>query len=395
MTNAPTDFSPTQPAPEHPSALSRLWSIAVHPVTFVVLTIFWCLDLGIGSVLAHNKDPKFWTRMDAYPFNVWLGKVAPKTFPESLWVYILTVLTFLMVASLVLCTCNWFLRRRKRMRGMAEVCVHLGFLLVFGGFFLGSGWGTREQNLTLASGDEVSLKTLPLALKLLDVRTVKDAEGNELDTVSRVALLDVTGTQLAEGDVRINHPLIHGSVVVYPQGSAGKTPVAVVRAEGIGDLKFAPGRAVPLPDGRSLVARGYLPPGQKFGEWAGPGLVLGLLGADGKPAGSAFLGTSPGMGAASLDGVELAFVDFSEEVMAAFHVHRDPGVWLVLVGAVILSLGTLWALAGYLGNTVPPAERTPPAAPPERKNGPPPEAAADDGSGEPPRNGLDSENKLG
>jgi hypothetical protein len=367
----------------------------VNPVTFVVLTIFWCLDLGIGSVMAHNKDPKFWTRMDAYPFNLWLSQVAPKTFPESLWVYILTVLTFLMVASLVLCTLNWFLRRRRRMRGMAEVCVHLGFLLVFAGFLLGSGWGSREQGLTLSSGDVVSLQSLPLTLKLLDVKSVTDAEGNELDTVSRVALLDASGAQLAEGDVRINHPLIHGSVVVYPEGSAGRTPVAVVRARGIGDLKFAPGRAVPLPDGRAIGVRGFLQPGQRFGEWMGPGLVLGLLGADGKPAGSTFLGTAPGMGAASLDGLELSFAGFSEEVLAAFHVHRDPGVWLVLVGAVILSLGTLWALAGYLGNAVPPSEKAPSASPPEQNAEPPLEEGAADRGEELPRNGMDSENKMG
>jgi hypothetical protein len=32
-----------------------------------------------------------------------------------------------------------------------------------------------------------------------------------------------------------------------------------------------------------------------------------------------------------------------------YRVHHDPGVWLVILGTIILALGTVWALAGYLG----------------------------------------------
>ncbi len=31
-----------------------------------------------------------------------------------------------------------------------------------------------------------------------------------------------------------------------------------------------------------------------------------------------------------------------------YDVHHDPGVWLVLVGAVLLFAGTIWALTDYL-----------------------------------------------
>ena len=36
-------------------------------------------------------------------------------------------------------------------------------------------------------------------------------------------------------------------------------------------------------------------------------------------------------------------------VRGLFDVHRDPGIWLALSGGVILAIGTLWALFGYLG----------------------------------------------
>jgi hypothetical protein len=33
---------------------------------------------------------------------------------------------------------------------------------------------------------------------------------------------------------------------------------------------------------------------------------------------------------------------------AVYDVHRDPGVWLVMVGALLITLGTVWAFVLYL-----------------------------------------------
>ena len=60
------------------------WRLSVHPVTFVVLSVLWCVDLAAGSIAAYYNDPQFWQKMDAYPFNLWLKQVAPGTFPVSL-----------------------------------------------------------------------------------------------------------------------------------------------------------------------------------------------------------------------------------------------------------------------------------------------------------------------
>ncbi len=43
---------------------ATFWRLATSTVTFVYLSLCWCLDLGIGSILAYKKDPEFWVKME-------------------------------------------------------------------------------------------------------------------------------------------------------------------------------------------------------------------------------------------------------------------------------------------------------------------------------------------
>ncbi len=337
--------APESSAGTRPGLLQRLWNAAVSPATFVWLSILWCLDLAVGSIVAYRADPAFWVKMDAYPFNVWLREVAPRTLPQSLWVYILVVLTYLVVASLVLCTLNWFFRRRKRLRGMAEVLVHLGFLLIFTGFVLGSGFGSRVQGIRVAEGSAVPVGDTGLALRVDRVETVRGPAGRAWDTVSRVALLR-EGEPVAAGTVRTNHPLIWGSTVVYPQGASSRVIGATV-ATTEGTRRLRPGRDAALVAGKMLRLRAVLDPGVRRGPYIGPGAVVEVLGPGGETLGAAFL--SPGMqGLVDLGGVRVRLLDLEVVPGGVYNVHHDPGVRFVLPGALVLTLGTFWALAVYL-----------------------------------------------
>jgi len=195
-----------------------LWRRSVSPVTFVILSLLWCLDLGIGSMSAYYRDSRFSVKMDAYPFKVWLNNQAPELWPHSLWVYILVGLTWLLVASLLLCTCNWLLKRRGWRRGLGEILVHLGFLMVFLGFVVGSTTGSRIQGIPVVLNGTRSVGTeAHLSLTLDQIKTILGANGNVLDTVSQVRLFS-RGEEVARGEVRLNHPLIWKSAVVYPRG---------------------------------------------------------------------------------------------------------------------------------------------------------------------------------
>lgn len=342
----PDERMAPSPPVARPGALQRLWEAAVSPVTFVVLSVLWCLDLGIGSIVAYRRDPQFWMKMDAYPFDVWLERMAPRELPQSVWVYILVALTYLVVVSLLLCTLNWFFRRRRRTRGMGEVLVHLGFLLVFTGYVLGSGFGARTQGVRVPVEGEAAVEGQDIVLRVEGVDVIRGPGGRVWDTVSRVVLLR-KGEEVASGSVRTNHPLIWGSTVVYPQGYQGRVVGGTVAtSEGVLDL--GPGDEAQLSAGRRLAVLGVLDPGERGGPYFGPGMLVGLLDRSGRDLASTFL--SPGMrGLADLGGLKVRLVDLRVEPNGVYNVHRDPGIRFVLLGAGALAAGSLWALAGYLG----------------------------------------------
>lgn len=327
--------------------LTPLWNMLVSPVFFVFTSILWCLDLAVGSIIAYNHDPKFWVEMDSVPFSLWLREFAPAQLPHSAWVYILTWLTWLMVISLTFCTINWFFTRKRRKRGMAEVLVHLGFMLVFAGFILGSGWGERAQNIPVSKGQRVEVASMGVGLVLDGVDIERDDEGKELDTISRLSLTDLEGNVLTSGTARINHPLIYGSTVVYPQGGGERTTGAQVEVVGIGAVKATRMADATLPEGRRLHVKGTLEAGQRYGRYAGPGVYLTLIEKDGSESAGAFVGELPMFQSVRLGNMELNWGHALRAVEANFHVHRDPGVWLVLVGTIILGLGTVWAMGGF------------------------------------------------
>jgi hypothetical protein len=307
------------------------------------------LDLAGGSIAAYFNDPQFWQKMDAYPFNLWLKQVAPRTFPVSLWLYILVVLSYLMILSLLLCTINWFLKRRKHLKGFGEVLVHLGFLLIFAGFVGGSALGYRSS-VVLEEGQILPVKGMGVSVKLQGFDVVQSPQGRPLDTISDIAVF-VDDRKVAEGKVRTNHPLIKGSTVIYPpddyeHGVTG----GVLGTSTSGAVTVRTSRDAPLRDGRFLSIGGVLQEGQRRGSAVGPGILLLIRDRGGRTAGSAYLSNAPGMQrTALLGGVRITLGQLLDSSRGVFRVHYDPGVWLVVLGSVILALGTVWALAGFLG----------------------------------------------
>ena len=350
------------------TAVARaLWRLAVHPVTFVVICLLWCLDLGLGSLLAYQR-PDIFGAMDAYPFALWLREVGRRSLPWSAWVYLLAALTWVMTASLALCTVNWFWRRRANIRNLGEVLVHLGFLLIFAGFAVEAVFGTRVHGVLIGEGDEVSLAPLGLALRLDRIDITRSAFGEALDTVSSLTVR--RGSESGSGTSRLNHPLIAGSTVVYPRGH--QRVIAAVRlAVPGGVLRLEPGDSAQLPDGRRLVLRGVVQPDEDRGGLLGPAVILDLVDAAGQQMQSAVLVPGGGAERALVGGLTVALVGLDDRLLGRYDVHRDPGVRFVLLGAVLLFAGTLWAFGTYLvgaGRGTPAA--APAAAPPADRQTP-------------------------
>lgn len=330
-------------------AFSLLWRVSVTPSTFVVLSLLWCLDLGLGSVGAYFTDPNFAARMDAYPFNLWLKEIAPRTYPDSLWVYILVVLSWLMVISLLLCSINWLFNRRKRLRGLGEFFVHIGFLLIFTGFVVGAIWGERRQGVLVPLGGIQTMPAMGISLNLTEIVETKDYSGRSLDTVSRLTLLK--GEEAIEtATVRLNHPLMSGEMVIYPRGSSeyiAKVTLAAKR----GHKTLEPGQKMKLANGDLLQLNAILQEGERRGVAVGPGILLNHTPAEDIVNGrQLYLTTiSPGRDQAKISESEtIRLASFHYSKAGRYDVHRDPGIGLVLWGTYLLGFGTVWAFLGYI-----------------------------------------------
>ena len=334
--------------------LAGLWRLAISPVTFVVLALLWCLDLGAGSLLAYRR-PDLFGSLDAYPFKLWLEQEAQRAWPASLWVHLLVVLSWLMVASLLLCTVNWFLYRRKRWKGLGEVLVHLGFLLVFAGYVLGSSLGARTLGVRLpVEGGSTRVAAMDVTLTLREVRPLFSASGEVQGATSSLELAS-PGRHASSTAVQINHPLMAGSTVVYPRGVNQEVQGARLSLAGIGRVELRRGSPVPLPGGERLELAGVLQPEESRDAFLGPGVFVVQRSSTGAEVGSDYLSFAEGMTpAATVAGRRMELAELLGPFFATYDVHRDPGVWLVIVGALIITLGTLWAFAGYLREGAPP-----------------------------------------
>jgi len=321
-----------------------LWRLAVNPVTFVVICLLWCLDLGLGSLLAYRR-PDLFGAMDAYPFALWLREVGRRALPWSAWVYLLAGLTWVMTASLALCTVNWFWKRRARLSGLGEVLVHLGFLLIFAGFVTEAVLGTRVHGVLVAAGDEVAVPPLGLSLRLEKVDFTTSSAGEVLDTVSTLVVR--RGAASASGISRLNHPLVAGSTVVYPRGFQ-QTISAVRLLTPAGELRLEPGDNALIAPGRRLSLLGVLQPDEERGGVRGPAAYVGIVGSAGERLQSAALVPGNGSGPAIIDGVPVAVKSFEERSYGRYDIHRDPGVRFVMLGAALLFAGTLWAFGSYV-----------------------------------------------
>jgi hypothetical protein len=276
--------------------------------------------------------------------------------PYSLWVYLLMVLSWLMVASLLLCTVNWFLFRRKRIRGLGEVLVHLGFLLVFAGYVIGAAWGARTLGITLpVEGGSARVENMGLGLTLREIRPITGPHGDVQGEESDLELSSSGGTARADR-VRINHPLIAGSTVIYPRGVQQRVTGIVLDVEGVGRVRLPAGGTADLGTGRTMALTGLLQDGEERNGIQGPGALLTLYGPGRAPLATAWLSPREGESSvAVMAGQKVALAALEGPYLARYDLHRDPGVQLVLVGAVLITLGTLWAFGGYLREGLPPA----------------------------------------
>ncbi|HEY6007290.1 MAG TPA: hypothetical protein VIU40_03140, partial [Geobacteraceae bacterium] len=148
---------------------------------------------------------------------------------------------------------------------------------------------------------------------------------------------------------------IAGTTVVYPRGVQQQVTGARLVVPGNVTVDLWAGRPVRLSGGATLELADVLQPEEVRENLQGPGVLVTVRPAGAAPAATVYLSTQEGMAAeAAVGGVKLGLTQFLGPFLAVYDVHRDPGVWLVVAGALLIALGTAWAFFGYLREGAPP-----------------------------------------
>jgi cytochrome c biogenesis protein len=239
-----------------------------------------------------------------------------------------------------------FFYERGRFRPLGPYLVHLSLMLILAGGLIGKFWGI-EGRLTLNEGEEagvfeVARKTeQPLGFKVrLDGFQVEYYEKGSAPKEFRSDLtLFQNGKEVERHACRVNYPVTFGGFTFY-QSSYGTQPTGPIRLQvSLGDrsqtLEAPMRRMMELPGGeaRAMVIRidgnfhGFGPAVQlAYGHGSGHPQVFWVL--EKHPE----LAEQPGPHRFTLP--SLAFKWYS-----VFQVKRDPGVWWVYAGFILLLPG--------------------------------------------------------
>lgn len=236
---------------------------------------------------------------------------------------------------------------RNRWQPWAGIAGHLSIVVILAGAMVGSLWGFRDSQFTLAEGATLAVPTEPgLSITLNSFKdTYYPDTGAPSDYVSDVVLTR-NGQTVAQQQVRVNEPLRYGDVTFY-QAFFGPAAVVTVN-DAKGATLFSQG--VPLAwtsnNGGNKVGTFSLP-GQNVAVWVvattgpddpsvKPGQVaIELYASD---TGAPIVQKSIDQGTpTTVEGLTYTFE--RETKFTGLNVAKDPGTPIVWLGCLLLVVG--------------------------------------------------------
>jgi cytochrome c biogenesis protein len=122
---------------------------------------------------------------------------------------------------------------RYRISQFAGLVGHLSLVVIFAGVMVGSMWGFRDSNFTVAEGSTATVPTAGgLAVKLVDFESAWYTDsGAPADYASEVVLVK-DGAEVARQTVRVNDPLRYDGLAFYQSFYGPAAAMTVVDADG-------------------------------------------------------------------------------------------------------------------------------------------------------------------
>lgn len=329
--------------------IKRGWAIFASTGLTIILAFLICLNTAWGSILVVGNQ-RFYQEMDTVVLFPWLYKEGTSSLDLTLWVYILIILMTFFAVNTVVCTTDKvyaILKGRKPFKALFPHIVHVGFFIALLGHLLGSVAGFRSSGNVLMQGEVTAVPhTSGLMMRLDEARMDIDERGRPSFIQTRVALLR-DGTQVKVKDISLNEPLIYKGIAFY-HANSGETTTGFLLDVG-GSIRSVPFEGFfEVPGGERIKLGRIFPdfvmdmegrPRTRSTEYRNP--VQELIDEYGK---SFYLNISRQGGWVVIDGTKVIVKDYARTKYAVLTINKDPGIWLIGLGSLILVIGMVLLL---------------------------------------------------
>ncbi|MFQ5465879.1 MAG: cytochrome c biogenesis protein ResB [Thermodesulfobacteriota bacterium] len=342
--------------------MKSLWKIFSSVWLTIVTAGLICIVAAWGSLLTV-ANPRFFGALDRQVLFPWLLTEGVRAPGLTLWIFILVALTALFAVNTVVCTAERLrsiVRLKLPVRTFFPHIVHIGFLVALVGHLASGAWGFRSYGNVLVEGRPAPVPhTEGLSVRLEGVETSSAPSGDLEDLRTTITLLDGERELLTE-DIRINGPVIYRGVAFYHTGQ-GATPTGLV-LDVDGERVEAPLEGGFSAGGKSFTFGALWPdfaldpdgrPYSRSADFANPHVEV--LSGDGSVGYLAL--SSPGASTRVRSGDHDFIITLEDYIItpyAVLAIHRDPGIWLIVVGSAVLVAGMvlLLLLRGERGELV-------------------------------------------
>ncbi len=297
------------------------------------LTVLICIDTAVGSFIVLRDRP-FYEELDREILFPYLLKIAPMHPELTLWIFVLILLVALFAVNTTVCTIDklyMILKKKAPRRALLPQLVHIGFLVALAGHLIGSIDGFRAYGNVAIEGEKVPVpNTEGLYMRLDGV----DAEFSRLAglTALSVSMTLLEDDQVVYTDVMsINDPLIYRGIAFYYVKHGRTLKGFIVDVDGR-TMEVSPDGSFASPSGRIFYF------GKIYSADDGSGRAVPFIEVIADNGKRGFLRLIPSS-RVEIDGTPIALKDYVLATYGIFTINKDPGIWLIGAGSLMLVVG--------------------------------------------------------
>ncbi len=308
-----------------------------------------CLNAVWGSIVTIN-NPQAFQKLDHTILFQWLVSSGLTNMNLSLWIYILIFLIFIFALNTAACTADRIITivlTRRPWHTISPQLVHIGFLIALLGHLIGSVYGFRSQGNLLVEGKNMPVPYHDGLLLRLDGVDTEISENGELNSIETKVTLLYGDSEVASKSITINGPLIYKGTAFY-HVNHGNTVTGVRIEIDKRDVKVDFGQGFGTPDGKQRFMLGRIIPDfaidyrglpySRSNMYRNPHVeVLSSTGSSG------WLPLSIGA-SIRVDDHTISLRDHIVSSYAIINIYKDPGIWFIIAGSTVLTLGMILSL---------------------------------------------------